>query len=216
MTDTVEQTLFDGFANRDATLLRQSVREIIETRLYKCILHPLGFYFIRLAERGKTTIRLHYWPAGHREKGTAITPYHDHVWELCSCVLAGSLENVLIQLEPDNSGDFQVAHINQIGNVDEVVLASTRVRMSIQSRQRYRAGEFYEIEPRVFHYTDVPEETPVLTVVQSTIVIEGGPRTLMPVGASGHMPSREPVSGSEQILLEIDHLLGIPFGTKNT
>lgn len=207
----MEQGLFDGFAARDAVVLRESVRRVIEARLYECILHPLGFYFVRLAERGKTTIRLHYWPAGHREQGTAITPYHDHVWELCSCVLVGSLENVLIQLEPDEHGDFQVADINQADNVDEVVLAPSRVRMIEQSRRRYHSGEFYEIVPRVFHFTDITLEDAVITVVQSRVVVEGGPRTLMPVGSQGHMPSREPIGGSEQILLEIDHLLTTPF-----
>lgn len=207
--EATDQRLFAGFVDRDAVVLRENVRKAVATRGYECILHPLGFYFIRLAEQGKTTIRLHYWPANHREKGTAITPYHDHVWDLCSCVLAGTLENVLLQLDSDEHGDFQVAVINQSGNVDEVVPAPTRVRIRVQSSQRYSAGEFYEIRPRVFHYTNVQPEDAVLTVVQSRVVVEGGPRTLMPVGAEGHMPSRDPIASSEQILLEINDLLHI-------
>src|SRR5260370_26612933 len=155
MMEAPDEGLFAGFAARDAGLLRENVRNAIAAGVYECILHPLGFYFTRLAARGDTAVRLHYWPARQREKGTAITPYHDHVWSLCSCVLAGAVENVLLELDPDEAGDFQVADINQVGNVDQVVPASSRVRMRIQSTETCRAGGFYEIPPRVFHYTNV-------------------------------------------------------------
>lgn len=214
MMEATDQRLFAGFAARDAVVLRENVLKAIDARAYECILHPLGFYFIRLAEHAKTTIRLHYWPPNYREKGTARTPYHDHVWDLCSCVLVGSLENVLIELEPDEHGDFQVADIDQADNVDKVVLAPSHVRMVEQSRRRYHAGEFYEIVPRVFHFTDVSLEDAVITVVQSTVVVEGGPRTLMPVGSQGHMPSRKPIAASEEILREINHLLSKPLGLR--
>src|SRR5438876_1086268 len=79
-----------------------------------------------------------------REKGTAITPYHDHVWSLRSCVLYGAIENVLLELEEAIDGEYQVADINQVGNVDDVVPAFARVRLKVQSRQTYRAGDFYE------------------------------------------------------------------------
>jgi hypothetical protein len=205
--EAIDQGLLDGFAARDAGVLRENVRKAIAARTYECILHPLGFYFIRLAEHEDTTIRLHYWPANHQEKGTAVTPYHDHVWSLCSCVLAGALENVLLQLDPDENGNFQVADINQVGNIDQVIPASSRVQIRIQSSQTYRADEFYEIPPRVFHCTNVLPEDAVLTVVKSQVVVQGGPRTLMPVGFGGHMPSRDPIPDSKQILLEISYLL---------
>ena len=212
--EATDQGLFTGFAARDSEVLRENVCTVIAGRVYECILHPLGFYFIRLAERGDSTIRLHYWPADHREKGTAITPYHDHVWSLCSCVLAGAVENVLLQVDSDEHGDFHMADINQVGNVDQVILASSRVRMRIRSSQTYRAGEFYEIPPRVFHYTNVLPNDAVLTVVQARVVVQGGPRTLMPVGSEGHTPSRDPIADSEEVLIEIRHLLNIS-GSKN-
>jgi len=208
--EATDQSLFAGFVDRDEAVLRANVAKAIATREYECILHPLGFYFVRLAKQGATTIRLHYWPANHREQGTAITPYHDHVWELCSCVLAGTLENVLLELEADANGDFQVAVINQSDNIDEVVPAPTRVRIRVQSSRRYSAGDFYEIRPRVFHYTNVLPEHAVLTVVQSRVVVEGGPRTLIPFGSEGHMPSRDPIAGSEEVFREISDLLTIP------
>src|SRR5215212_2820847 len=207
MIEALDQSLIAGFAARDAGVLRESVREAITARSYNCILHPLGFYFIRLTEHEETTIRLHYWPAINRETGTAITPYHDHIWSLCSCVLTGTIENVLLQLDLDEQGDFQVADIDQSGNIDRVIPATSRVRIRITSSQRYSAGQFYEIPPRVFHYTNVPLGNTALTVVHARVVVDGRPRTLIPIGSGGHMPSRELIDGADQILLEISDLL---------
>jgi hypothetical protein len=198
---------FTGFITRNARLLRQQVREHITATSPEFILHPLGFYFARLALRGETSIRLHYWSPDHRLKGTAITPYHDHVWSLCSCVLAGAVENVLLDLDPDESGDFQVADIDQIGNVDKVIPASSRVRIRIRLQETHRAGTFYEIPPRVFHYTNVQPEDAALTAVLSRVVATGGPRTLLPVGSAGHMPSRDLIPDSGHVLREIADFL---------
>jgi hypothetical protein len=215
MMEATEQGLFAGFADRDAELLRENVRNALAVGGYECVLHPLGFYFIRLAARGDTTIRLHYWSARHRENGTAMTPYHDHVWSLCSCVIAGAIENVLLELDPDETGDFQVADINQIGNVDEVVPRSSRVRIRIQSTETHRAGEFYEMPPRIFHYTNVRPGETALTVVQATTTVKGGPRTLVPVSSAGHMPSRDPITDPDKILIEIGQLVSGPGGRKD-
>ncbi|MEA2240149.1 MAG: hypothetical protein QOC81_4873 [Thermoanaerobaculia bacterium] len=203
-----DQAFFDGFDTRNASLLRQSVHDALVASVYECVLHPLGFYLIRLAARGDTTVRLHYWPAYEREDGTAITPYHDHVWALTSCILFGSLENVLLELHTDTSGDFQVAEINQVGNVDEVVPASYCVQLSVKSNVTYRIGEFYEILPREFHYTNVQPQEATLTVVRAKVVAQGGPRTLLPVGSAGHRPSRGPTTKSERVAEEIIRLLG--------
>jgi hypothetical protein len=205
--ESYEQAFFDGFAAKDARLLRASALRALTGSTYDCILHPLGFYLIRLAVRGDTTVRLHYWPAHHREKGTAITPYHDHVWSLCSCIISGTVENVLIDLHADPLGDFELADIRQTGVVDDVIPASSRVRMSIRSTATYRAGDFYDILPRVFHCTNVRPDEAAVTVVLSTVVVQGGPRTLLPIDSAGHMPSRQAVTNSEQVVLEIIHLL---------
>jgi hypothetical protein len=203
-----EQALLDAFANRNAMQLQHGVRLALAARSYECILHPLGFYLIRLAGRGDTTVRLHYWPTDRHEKGTAITPYHDHVWALCSCVLHGTIENVLLELEDDPAGDYQVASINQVGNVDDVVPGSSRVHIRVKSRTSYGRGDFYEIAPREFHYTDVEADQAALTVVLATVVVEGGPRTLLPVGSAGHMPSRQPIPRPTEVMHEISQIIG--------
>lgn len=203
----IDHSFFVGFTTKNVELLRETVRNALAMDGNQCILHPLGFYLIRLHTKEDVSFRLHYWPGWQHEHGSAITPYHDHVWSLCSCVLAGAVENVLLELDPDELGNFQVANINQVGNVDEVIPVLSRVSIRVQSRETYRTGEFYEIAPRVFHYTNVPVGEAALTLVQATLMVSGGPRTLVPIGNYGHTPSREPIESSEHVFKEISQLL---------
>ena len=198
---------FDAFDGRDASKLRNLARTALEKGAVECILHPLGFYLIRLATRGEATIRLHYWPADGRESGTAITPYHDHVWALTSCILVGVVENVFLELHDDEHGEFEVANITQTANVDEVIPAATRVRLTVKSTATYHEGEFYDILPREFHFTNVGAHTAAVTLVRAVVMVDGGPRTLLPVGASGHAPSRPQATRSDLVIEQVIGLL---------
>lgn len=202
-----EDRWLEGFSAKDSRKLQDALREALRVVRYDCLLHPLGFYFARLAVHGATSIRLHYWPAREREVGTAVTPYHDHVWRLRSCILVGTLDNVLIDVEEDKRGIFQMAQITQTGGVDRVRPEGGTATIRVRSRDTYVAGDIYDIEPRVFHFTDVPPAQATITLVRAEVVVEGGPRTLVPLGFGGHAPARKPIAASLDILSEIGRLL---------
>lgn len=171
--------------------------------------HPLGFYHVILYKRDHISIRVHYWPGEACLESTAITPYHDHVWRLRSCVLAGVIENVLLDVKQDPEGAFVVAGIRQVNNVDTVVPTSDRVDITIERAVPYRAGECYSIPVGVFHYTRVQTGMRALTIVRSEVVKSEGPRTLVPLGYSGHAPAREYLDGpqAEAVLREVRSLV---------
>ena len=199
--------LIAAFEQRDARQVRAQVSRILASEQLQFILHPLGFYMTKLHASGPDSIRLHYWPLGQEKKGTAMTPYHDHVWALRSCILVGTLQNVLLRIVPDPSGTYETAYIKQTGGVDEVLSDKKNVRIETEARDEYHAGEIYDIPPRVFHYTDVAPEQATVTVVWARVVVEGGPRTLVPVGFSSHAPSREPIDTPTNVQAEIALLL---------
>jgi hypothetical protein len=122
-------------------------------------------------------------------------------------VLAGAIENILLEVYPDQNGDFNMANISQTGGVDDVVPAHTRVRMRVKSREMHEAGSMYELAPRLFHFTNVHPDHATITVVESTVAVEGGPRTLVPVGTVEHAPARTAVAEPGVIFAEIERLL---------
>jgi hypothetical protein len=198
----------EGFTAKDAVLLRANVRAALSQQQHECLLHPLGFYFIRLAQYGALSFRLHYYKKFDRGNGTALTPYHDHVWRLHSCILSGHIENVIVDTPKDCRGQYWKAAISQIGGVDEVLPIKNQVAVVVRTRDKFSAGEFYQMEPRTFHYTDVPPEQSAITLVRSEILVQGGPLTLVPVGFEGrHAPARDPLYNSESVIGEILSLL---------
>lgn len=204
---TMAPVWLEGFATKNATRLRTAVREVLGSGGHECILHPLGFYFIRLAKDGDVSIRLHYWPTADRQVGTALTPFHDHVWKLDSCILYGQIENVVLDLEENEKGIFRLATISQAGGIDDVVAEGPTVNTRTRSRDVYTADTFYEMEPRIFHFTDVLPGQAAITIVKSEVVSVGGPRTLVPLEFSSHAPARNPVPSADQLVREIITLL---------
>lgn len=192
-----------GIMSTDSLVIRQVVcgvlRDSVDLRLTQ---HPLGFYHLLLYQHAAVNLRLHYWPALHRPPNVAVTPYHDHVWTLQSCVLAGVIENVLISLSPNEKGRYNLAFIQQINGIDCVVPSSERVEISREESIRYVTGESYSMAPRVVHCTRIQEGTAVVTMVRSEVIEAGGPCTLVPSGYSGQSPARIFVEGSRSELLK--------------
>lgn len=199
-----------GLASHQPADLRLLAASLIQARQApRCMLHPLAFYFVRLYEDGPVTIRLHYWPAIARPTSTAVTPYHDHVWSLQSCVLAGSIENVLLSLAPDPGGPYAVADIQQTGGIDAVVPLGERLSIVSQESAAYRTNDFYTISPRVFHCTNVYPGVAAVTIVRAEVTVQGGPRTLVPAGYSGQAPTRQYLDepAAEPLFRDISELL---------
>lgn len=171
--------------------------------------HPLGFFHLRVLSEGALSVRVHYWPADARPASSAVTPYHDHVWSLESCVLAGTIENVLLDLAEDAAGAYSVADIVQVDGVDRVVPRPERVRIAGELATTHRRGEFYEIRPSQFHYTRIAGHAAAATIVRAEVVVAGGPRTLVPAGYAGQAPTRSYLSESdaERVLIDLDQLL---------
>jgi len=144
---TSEEIAINGFyqfRGEDLSSLSHNIAE--EIKGLKCMQHPLGFYHFRLYAKEKVSVRLHYWPFKERPSSSAATPYHDHVWNLQSCVLTGRIENVLLTLKKDTAGPYVVAQIEQINGVDAVVPTSERVRIDSTEINSYSAGENYSMQ----------------------------------------------------------------------
>ena len=195
------------FLKKDAALLLEQVSELLLVGRFECILHPLGFFHIRLFASGSETFRLHYWPESRRELGTALTPFHDHVWNLTSCVLKGTLDNIEIEIEDDETGDFELALIEQGGPKDIVRPAGRRVSVRQTGRQTHNSGEYYFLGAGHFHYTIVPPNVNTVTIVHSEVVLAGGPRALIPLAHTGHAPTRATIIGSDEVVSRIVRIL---------
>lgn len=197
----------DAFKAQDYGLILGHLATALAEDRYTFIHHPLGFLMAEILSDKTATLRLHYWKHELKDRGSAITPYHDHIWRLSSCVVSGAIENCVLDVKPDSGGEFFLTDVYQTGSVDNVESSGQRVRFQISKSSVVQTGEFYFLAPRIFHFSSLVEDTDALTIVLSEPEITGSPRTLMPIVASGHAPTRREVSNSSEIQNEVEKII---------
>lgn len=158
--------------------------------------HPLGFVHVKPWSSGAASLRLHVWPMQVRP-APAVSPIHDHVWDLVSQVLCGELVNHIGVLRPAPGARDQRALVGYIGTDNVVEPTGEAVRWEEERAERLRRGDRYRVPPGTFHYTEPGRQRPLATVVLARVVTEGPPQTLLPVGAPPHRTTRAPCSSDD-------------------
>ncbi|MDA4845250.1 hypothetical protein [Hoeflea poritis] len=195
------------FRDRNYSAIKRGLRNQIESNNYVYTHHPLGFLLAEVCQTASATLRLHYWKQDLASLGSAITPYHDHIWRLSSCVLHGEIENCVLDVELRADGEYFLTEVQQREGVDSVPSEGDRASFEISTSERIQEGGFYFLAPRVFHFSKLIPGKDALTLVLSEPEILGNPRTLMPIASRGHAPKRKKMSNNEEISREIVSLL---------
>ncbi|OGH24078.1 MAG: hypothetical protein A2698_00550 [Candidatus Levybacteria bacterium RIFCSPHIGHO2_01_FULL_42_15] len=121
------------------------------------------------------SLRLHVWPAGLRE--TSYGPnIHEHGWHLSSLVLVGHYSDNLYKLEHasvvDSGASRAKADLLRLymtkrntGGQDALITDGTLVRPKIISERQIPEGQIHHIEAGAYHFTTIPLEQLVVTLV---------------------------------------------------
>ncbi|WP_255769471.1 hypothetical protein [Pseudarthrobacter sulfonivorans] len=132
-------------------------------------LHPLGFVHYDLQNLtplgAGEFARLHVWnpKLSPPDAGGAI---HDHTWNLSSLILKGSVRNINLKPEPDESGDFTGLRV-RYGLTNEFEPAG-RYKLTLISDDIHSAGSTYRIPSRIVHESKLLSECAVTLVVGSS------------------------------------------------
>jgi hypothetical protein len=134
---------------------------------FRAVWHPLGFIYVELLRTAKSTLRLHIWLGSSRRRTPSQLLVHAHTWHLTSHVIAGVLDNSIIQVVSDTtSPTHRLFQIEGSTEEDWIQPTSELVAYQVISTERVGKGNRYTIEPGEFHFTEVPEG-----VLTSTIVL---------------------------------------------
>jgi len=199
--------LLTGFQEKDSGKLASTITDYLQSSNIEFIQHPLGFLHAELGQYEETIFRLHYWKHELQNLGSAITPYHDHIWSLSSCILSGKIKNSILKIHPSREGRYILTDVLQNNNIDEVKTDGIRASFEVVNEVTYDVGEFYYLKPRVFHYSSLVGKIDAVTIVLSEPAVIGSPRTLMPINSHGHAPERKKIKNSSPIRHEIVELL---------
>ena len=95
----------------DTTELATIIRDLKDT--LNPVWHPLGFIHVKLLAPSPTeSFRLHLWPAELKHKEEQADKIHDHLFNVSSKVVAGSVKNVKYKFKPDKDGDHRILRVH--------------------------------------------------------------------------------------------------------
>lgn len=138
--------------------------------------HPTGFLVLSLLRGPEGALRLHVWPEAAREHGTPCWPVHDHVWDLRSHVLCGSVESRRYAVADDERGDAVLYAVGYgEGRSSCMRRSPRRVSVHAEAPRQIAAGERYEVAAGEFHASTVRAGELAATLAATRITTQPWP-----------------------------------------
>ncbi len=159
-------------------------------------IHPLGFLRVPLTSQDRLDegFYLHVWPGPTTLQLQASSQVHNHVFDLESRILVGTLRNREYEAFEDIGGEWVLAEAIYAGSRSSRVPTGARIGYRLVHEQTYGPGEVYTIPKGVFHETDILQ-TPTATLMRKSNV-----------DRSHHPINIMPVSGEPDVASGFDHL----------
>jgi hypothetical protein len=139
-------------------------------------IHPNGFIQLKLTN-GR---RMHFWhPDIPRQK--VGSPIHDHVFDMRSSIMLGSLFHREVKILPNVDGYYEIWQAKPIRDTETVLVGTgQRVKANHCTEQELGPGESYEFPAFTFHLTRDP--VPAVSMISKLQNYPGKPRVLVPAG----------------------------------
>lgn len=147
--------------------------------------HQDGFLKVALPSGS----RLHVW-APWNPPTTPAAP-HDHPFGFVSVVVAGEMQNVILEPEQDSRGTYRECLSACVSSFERQPIPTTsgqRVRFVEAQIQTVRRGEFYRMAPGVIHRADAVF---AVTIFRKTHQVPGHARVYVQELPSAWTPSDE-------------------------
>ncbi|CAH0184920.1 hypothetical protein [Peribacillus simplex] len=155
--------------------------------------HPLGFVHSKLCNiHNIGDLRLHVWLDGFRNTQQPHMPIHDHIFNVNSFILSGTVTNHIYEVGKDNGHLYRVyeAQYNNGGSL----LSSTEELLTcrLKSSDKHSKGDFYIVKKEIFHESTVDVGDFAATLVIATERDDTKrPRILGPIKSHEYFYSRE-------------------------
>lgn len=136
----------------------KNLLEGAKNNLFKHYKHPLGFYYIELANSKQHRTRLHIWPENldERELIGPNFPIHDHSWSFKSLILAGEITNLTYRLKNDITGDYFIYGTEYTSaGVELKCDIKNRFQLELESSKAYKKNDSYSMKSGRLHETKV-------------------------------------------------------------
>jgi hypothetical protein len=146
-------------------------------------------------------MRLHVWaPQSVRLQDDAFK-IHDHVFEVRSHIICGSITHIPYDVTPSPEGNYEVYRVTYEDSVSTMSAAGNLVDVQLLSPVTYKTGEGYIFPAHRFHTTAVSPDLLCATLVRPVRQEPGYPRVLGPPRGRDRAFGRESLVPAESASL---------------
>jgi hypothetical protein len=165
--------------------------------------HPLGFFHLAEEVGPGIRLRVHVWPQGWSVPDEQIGgEIHNHVFDLRSLVLFGSIRNEVFEAVENRDGEYRLLDVEYGPAISRVIPSGPAVRLEEAGYCVYTAGEVYNLRASVLHRSSA-KATPAITLVLAACA-SVGEHPVVALAAGRQPPSafqRRNLSSAELLLL---------------
>lgn len=141
--------------------------------------HPLGFIHVKLSQGElKDTFRMHLWSSDHRDRDEQADKIHDHLFNVRSRVVFGSVRSARYRFIPKADGNYRevrVVYCPQDSSLRETNLYGDIEEIGVDVLQ---APADYFVPMFELHDTSLFDSKTALTVVHTTEPAAYEPRAI--------------------------------------
>lgn len=155
--------------------------------------HPLGFVYSKLCSIPNVgDLRLHVWLDGHRKIQSPAIPIHDHIFQVNSFILTGSITNHIYELGSDSGSLYRTYEAEYINGGSLLSPTEELLTCSLKDFTTYNKGDFYKVEIGAFHETIVEnDEFAATLVIETNKKQTEQPKILGPINFDDYFYKRE-------------------------
>lgn len=148
--------------------------------------HPLGFIHCKLTDSSTTEIyRLHIWPTTMDPIDPQEHKIHDHLFDVESIVLLGSIENNEFEfLSSSHPPSHRVIEVEYTKDAPLFHESGIRGTLTKTRSNTSRAGERYRVNRKILHETCRQSDELAITLVRTSNPMKVSPRVVLPINAS--------------------------------
>lgn len=127
--------------------------------------HPLGFFYAVEQVSNGVNLRYHIWPKGWAiPQDQAGGEIHDHIFELNSVILAGSMRHQTYDFLPSGEGRHEILTVTYNREGSQLNRSGQRGELKVISDEVYKPGTVYRVPAGTIHRADA-SEAPAATLV---------------------------------------------------
>ncbi len=199
-SDEIISQLQGGLEYSMSKIERILMNLIEQPNIFEATYHPLGFIHLKLFKKSNMSLRLHIWPRETRKTQIPAWLIHNHIFDLESYVLCGSINNLRYDVvKAKNKPSHRIYEVIYDKCESQIHVTDEFVYCELLELQTFKAGDSYKVDRETFHTSIVELSELTCTLVITSNEIATKPKVLGELEAESSYKYKRTQFDSEEL-----------------